>query len=112
MPVTLTRLPRAELAGRLLPYSLPTFETGVAFWFAVAARQDLWRALRAVRGLHPVVRVPLNGGRPALGAALCASHSPLPVVRTLDAWLPKAQPDHWLAFAEMRASSRSNRHCR
>lgn len=70
---------RADVsAGTVLPLDPGADAERAAFRLAGLVRQDLWRALRAVRGFSPVIRVEVAEGalRVEAGGALRAGPAP------------------------------------
>jgi hypothetical protein len=85
--------------------------TARAFWLATAARQDLWRALRRVPGLLPVVAVRPASEEPdrariLLGCVLPAAGASPAVAAVLARLASSPAPRGWAAFAARRARAR------
>jgi len=75
-----------------------------AFWLATAARQCLWRALRVVPGLLPVIRVEPWPAETALTlACLVPPHRAHSGLQAALRALAQDRAGHWTRFATARA---------
>lgn len=111
-PVALAQAPRR--LGEAVCATFPLDAGGGAGWrarLATAARQDLWRRLRAARGLAPVVVVAAAGEGTSLTLAACWLDRAHAAPGTLDA-LQQIFHDggarSWTAWAD-RAKDRGGR---
>lgn len=78
-----SRITAVETASRVFAVAMPSSQW--ALRLAVACRQDIWRRLRGVRGLVPVVALRLCGEGAVLTATLCLLDGAAPTPRARNA---------------------------
>lgn len=81
---------------------------GFGFWLATAIRQDVWRALRTVRGLRPVIRVaPLGAAIDVTAGGLLLPDTPAGgTVQKLERVFTQDRIRRWTRWAAAKAAER------
>ena len=87
----------------------PARPAAFAYWLATAARQDLWRALKGVPGLVPVLRVAPDSPPRAVAmtiGALVPERRVSAAIRSVIEDLPQpGRINAWTAWAERKAAA-------